>query len=186
MFYDLETQQNTGTHIVNWVHVWDFNGNEHNYDNINDFCEFVFNGNHKGYTFIAHNAKGFDAQFILKYCVANGIKPYCIYNGTKIMYMSVKAYAINFTDSLNFIQARLATFPKTFGFKELKKGYFPHYFNTPENQNYVGTIPDKKYYGPDQMNTNDREEFLKWYQVKVKENYVRCCTMCWTSWVIRS
>ena len=31
---------------------------------------------------------------------------------------------------------------------ELKKGYFPHLFNTPEKQNYVGRIPAKDYYMP--------------------------------------
>ena len=63
--------------------------------------------------------------------------------------MQIKDYSIRFIDSLNFIQARLSTFPKTFGFTELKKGYFPPYFNTPENQNYVATISDKHYYAPD-------------------------------------
>ena len=60
---------------------------------------------------------------------------------------------------------------KTFGFKELKKGYFPHYFNTPENQNYVGPIPEKEYYSPDQMSPTDREAFLEWYQTKVDGFY---------------
>ena len=71
------------------------------------------------------------------------------------MYMQIKAYKIRFIDSLNFIQDHLSAFPKTFGLTEMKKGYFPHYFNTPENQNYIGAIPDKKYYAPDQMTTDD-------------------------------
>ena len=58
----------------------------------------------------------------------------------------MKASGRIFLDSINHIPGRLADFPKTFGFTELKKGYFPHYFNTPENQNYVGPIPDIKYY----------------------------------------
>jgi hypothetical protein len=29
----------------------------------------------------------------------------------------------------------LSKFPKTFGLTELHEGYFPHHFNTPENQN---------------------------------------------------
>ena len=35
--------------------------------------------------------------------------------------------------------------------KPYLKGDFPHLFNTPENQNYIGPIPDKKFYGIDQM-----------------------------------
>ena len=41
----------------------------------------------------------------------------------------------------------LAKLPKTFGIKEMKKGFFPHYFNVKENENYVGPLPDKKHYG---------------------------------------
>ena len=90
MFYDFETQQNTGTHIVNYVNVQDFDGSERTFNTIDEFCNFVFQDEHKNYTFIAHNAKSFDAQFILRYCVQNGIKPFCIYNGTKIMYMQIE------------------------------------------------------------------------------------------------
>ena len=91
MFYDLETQQQTGTHVVNYVHALGFDEAEYTFSTIEPFCEFVFNGEHQGYTFIAHNAKSFDAQFILKYCIDNAIKPFCIYNGTKIMYMQIEA-----------------------------------------------------------------------------------------------
>ena len=51
--------------------------------------------------------------------------------------MHVKDYDIRFTDSVNFVQDKLLNFPKTFGLTELKKGYFPHFFNVPENQDYV-------------------------------------------------
>ena len=71
MFYDLEMQQDTATHVVNYVNAQDFDGNEFTFENIGSFCEFVFNDEHEGYTFIAHNAKSFDAQFILKYCIDN-------------------------------------------------------------------------------------------------------------------
>ena len=100
MFYDLETQQDTGTHVVNYVNAQDFDGNEFTFENIESFCKFIF-GQHGGYTFIAHNAKSFDAQFILKYCIDNAIKPFCIYNGTKIMYMAVKEFNVRFIDSIN-------------------------------------------------------------------------------------
>ena len=172
MFNDFETQQDTGTHIVNYVNAQDFEGNEYTFDTIDKFCEFVFQDDHKNYTFIAHNAKSFDAQFVLRYCVLNGIKPYCIYNGTKIMYMHIECFGIKFIDSVNFVQNKLAKFPETFGLTEMKKGYFPHFFNIPENQDYVGPIPDVRYYGPDQMMADDRKKFLKWHQDSVDENYV--------------
>ena len=132
----------------------------------------MFNDEHEGYTFFAHNAKSFDAQFILKYCVDNTIKPFCIYNGTKIMFMAIEKYDIRFIDSINFVNGALETFPKTFGLTELKKGYFPHLFNIPANQDYVGPIPAKHYYDPDHMNPEKRSKFLKWYNERVAENYV--------------
>ena len=119
MFYDFETQQDMGVHIVNDVNIQDFYGNEYTFNTIDDFCKFVFQ--HKNYMFIAHNAKSFDVQFILKYCVENGIKPFCIYNETKIMYMQIEAYKIRFIDSLNFIQDRLSAFPTAIGLMEMKK-----------------------------------------------------------------
>ena len=55
---------------------------------------------------------------------------------------------------------------------ELKKGYFPHYFNKECNENYVGPIPSKKHYGYNQMKPGERAKFLKWYDDRISENYV--------------
>ena len=43
------------------------------------------------------------------------------------------------------------------------KSWYPHYFNTEENLNYVGSIPDVSYYGVEDMNVGERTEFLEWY-----------------------
>ena len=170
MFYDFETNQETGTHVVNWVDCEDFFGVKNTFETIDEFCQFIFNKKYSGFTFIAHNAKGYDAQFIRNWCIENSMKPYCIYNGTKIMFMEVNGR--RFIDSLNFITAPLSSFPKTFGLTELKKGYFPHFFNKKHNQNYVGPIPSKRHFGYDQMSSIVRKEFLEWYQKKLDENYV--------------
>jgi hypothetical protein len=87
------------------------------------------------------------------------------------MLLEIPSIRLKIIDSHNFISAPLATFPKTFGLNELKKGYFPHYFNTKENKNYIGPLPDKKYYGYDTMKKDAREAFLKWYVEKIRENY---------------
>jgi hypothetical protein len=67
---------------------------------------------------------------------------------------------------------RLANFPKTFGITEMKKGYYPHYFNTAENENYVGEMPPIDDFGCNSMGTNDRGNFIQWYNKKKRENYV--------------
>ena len=122
LFYDFECNQNTGTHEVNLALAQNYVGNEYIYNNIEDFCKNMINDKFKGYTFIAHNSKEYDAQFILKWLVGQSIKPYCIYNGARIMFMEIPKLRIRFIDSLNFLQKPLKSFPKTFGLNEIKKG----------------------------------------------------------------
>ncbi|KAL4088767.1 hypothetical protein QTP88_023851 [Uroleucon formosanum] len=83
LFFDYEAQQETGTHIANKIIAHDFFGNKIMFDTNEEFCKHVISEEYKGYTFIAHYAKGYDSQFILKYLVDNTLKPFTIYNGTK-------------------------------------------------------------------------------------------------------
>ena len=89
IFYDFEATQNTGTHNVNLSIAQDFNGKEYLHSSIEAFCKGLINNKFKGYTFIAHNSKGYDSHFVLKWLIDQGIKPYCIYNGAKIMFMEI-------------------------------------------------------------------------------------------------
>ena len=172
IYYDFECSQNTRTHVVNLSIAQDFEGKEYIHNSIEEFCKCFINDKFKGYTFIAHNSKGYDSHFVLKWLINQGIKPYCIYNGAKIMFMELPKLSIRFIDSLNFLQMPLKSFPKTFGMSELKKGYFPHYFNKECNKDYVGPIPSKKHYGYNQMKPDERTKFLNWYEDRVNENYV--------------
>ena len=89
IFYDFETTQNTDTHNVNLSIAQNINGKESLHNSIDDFCKCFLNDKFKGYTFIAHNSKGYDSHFILKWLLDQGIKPYCIYNGAKVMFMEI-------------------------------------------------------------------------------------------------
>ena len=89
-------------------------------------------------------------------------KPQVILRGTKLI--SIKFNNIKYIDSYSFIPMALANFPKTFGMTELKKGFFPHKFNTPENQNYKGAIPGKEYYQSDYFSQLKKKEFDIWYE----------------------
>jgi len=53
---------------------------------------------------------------------------------------------------------------KTFGLTEIEKGYFPHKFNIPENQAYVGPVPAIDYYMPEVMSPEGRQEFETWHR----------------------
>lgn len=172
IFFDYEAQQETGTHKPNLVVAKYFNGDTFTFNTNEEFCSWLIDRKHQGYTAIAHYAKGYDSHFILQYLVANTMKPNTIYSGSKLMFLEVGALGFKVLDSHNFVAAPLSAFPKTFELTELKKGYFPHYFNTKENENYVGPIPDKKHYGYDTMKEDARKKFIEWHDKKVEEGYV--------------
>ena len=111
IFYDFEATQNMGTHNVNLSIAQDFNGKEYLHSSIEDFCKGLISDKFKDYTFIAHNSKGYDCHFILKWLIDQGTKPYCIYNEAKIMFMEIPKLSIRFIDSLNFLQMPLKSFP---------------------------------------------------------------------------
>ncbi|XP_071503405.1 uncharacterized protein [Diadema antillarum] len=140
-------------------------------DTLDKFCEWLFGTeeDHEGVTAIAHNARSYDTQFLQEYCHRQGIVPEVIMNGAKIL--SLKVNDVKVIDSLSFLAMPLSSFPSTFGLKELKKGFFPHFFNKTENQDYKGALPDKSYYDPDGMSENKRLEFEAWYSVHRNDHF---------------
>jgi len=92
-------------------------------------------------------------------------------NRAKILSIDVKEQNIKFLDSMAFLPMRLAALPKTFGFNELRKGYFPHHFNTSSNQSYIGPLPDASFYDPDGMSPSGRDQFYVWYNDLKSRNY---------------
>ena len=128
---------------------------------LQDFGDWLFGGTNKGSICIAHNAQAYDLHLLLDYIHENGIKPNIIQNGKKIL--CLQAFGIKFIDSLNYFNSSLAKLPKIFGMTELSKGYFPHLYSAPENQQYKGAMPDARYYDPDGMKPDKRKEFFEWY-----------------------
>lgn len=139
---------------------------------VNMFCEWLFTNENKGATVICHNFKGYDSYPVLKYLHENAILPEVITTGSKYMSIVVPVCKIKFIDSLNFIPMALADMPKAFGETELAKGYFPHLYNTKENQSSVlQHLPDIKYYNPDSMKPEARKKFLDWYELHADEPF---------------
>ena len=96
---------------------------------------------------IAHNAKAFDSQFILKRAIFLKWNPQIILSGLKII--SMKIQHIHFLDSLSYLPMPLRKLPEAFGLS-VTKSWFPHFWNTKANLDYVGPIPDIKYFGADE------------------------------------
>ena len=60
IFFDFETDQSSGEHIVNFAVAQYSSGEEKvfkGYSACADFCAWLFSPKHKGYTAIAHNMK---------------------------------------------------------------------------------------------------------------------------------
>ena len=79
---------------------------------------------------------------------------------------------IKFLDSLNYLHMPLSALPKVYGLAQIKKSTFPHLFNTPENQNYIGELPPISSYSPDSMSVIERMNFLDWYNDKKEQRYL--------------
>ena len=178
IWFDYETYQENNIQVANLIvaeksclncidgcNPCKVNCNLHVFRSNKQFCEWLFSGENNGYTAIAHNFQGFDGLFIMQYIKSNMLPsdnlPELIMCGTKLL--TLKFRKIRMIDSFSFIPMALEKFTKTFGLKELKKGYWCHLFNHPENQNYIGMIPAKKYYTPQYFNVSKRADFDLWY-----------------------
>jgi hypothetical protein len=88
-------------------------------------------------------------------------KPELILNGLKIV--SMKIEHMLFIHSVSYLPMPLRELSDAFGLS-VTKSWYPHYFNTNSNLNYVGPIPDVSYYGVDEMGISERGEFITWYE----------------------
>jgi hypothetical protein len=88
---------------------------------------------------ITHNAKAFDLHFILNRAIMRKRKPEIITIGLKII--SLEMEHLEFLDSVSFLPCALRKLPEAFGL-QATKSWYPHYFNSEENLDYVGPMPD--------------------------------------------
>ncbi len=136
-------------------------------NNVTDkFGSWALEKQHIGCTFVAHNAKAYDNYFLLNYFLQKNITPSVIFNGSKAVYMRIgKGLNVRFLDSCMFLPMALSELPKCFELSELKKGYFPHFFNKPSNYGKVfNSLPPAEDYGSSSMSVEKKHKFLEWYE----------------------
>ena len=176
LFFDFECTQERVIHEPNLCVVYDEEkevGKFQGKNTVKDFCNWLLTPQHQECIVMAHNFQGYDSYPIIKFLNENAIGYDVIYNGAKCVTLTIeKPFSIKFIDSLSFIPMALAKFPKTFAQPELCKGYFPHFFNKDENQDYVGPIPCQDDYGVNYKKPAEREAFMSWHQEQVENNYV--------------
>jgi hypothetical protein len=111
-------------------------------DCLDNFLTLVLqNKKYKKCTFIAHNAGGYDCQFVMRWIERHGQKPKIIPSPTSLYRPLQLTYdGVRFIDSWNFITIPLAKFGKCFGLAQSKTD-FPHAFSRRENFAYEGAMP---------------------------------------------
>ena len=116
---------------------------------------------------IFHNLKSFDGTFIIDemYKEQRSIENQLTV-GSKVL--SFESGSLHFKDSLCFLPMPLANFAETFNLTELKKGFFPHSFNLPRHQSYMGQIPALEFFDPDGMSEKKKKELEEWLADQVR------------------
>ncbi len=91
------------------------------------FWEFLLSMTMKGYTWWAHNGRGYD-HVLLKSGLATcaGLHSSDIARGQKFLQCSYESLGIQFRDSLSFLPCSLRQLGVDFAVDEVRKGYFPH------------------------------------------------------------
>jgi hypothetical protein len=115
-----------------------------------DCLKSIFIRKYNGYNIYIHNMAKFDIIFLLKYLVKIVHVQPVIHNGRiislSINYGKNNEYQIHFKDSYLLLLASLAKLTKGFGVETLKS-IFPHLFVNKDNLNYIGEVPNIKYFG---------------------------------------
>jgi len=104
---------------------------------------------YNGYNVYIHNLAKFDIIFLLKYLVKLGSVNPVIHNDRIISinfnYGKNNEYQIQFRDSYLLLLNSLAKLCKSFNV-ENPKSIFPYFFVNESNLNYIGNVPDFKYF----------------------------------------
>ncbi|KAI8904981.1 DNA polymerase type B, organellar and viral-domain-containing protein [Gorgonomyces haynaldii] len=124
--------------------------------------------------FWAHNAQGYDSQLLFSHITHHSTvyePKNIIFRGEKLLQFCVNT--TKFRDSMCHLASALDSLPKMLGFSgNWKKGFFPHKLNTPKNQDYVGLMPDRSFFEPDEMKPDRKAEFDKWYEEESETNAI--------------
>jgi hypothetical protein len=114
-----------------------------------DCLKSIFIRKYNGYKVYIHNFAKFDAIFLFKYLVKLGVVNPIIHNDRLISinlnYGKNNEYSIQFKDSFLILLASLAKLGKGFMVESLKS-IFPFLFVNENNLDYIGEVPDLKYF----------------------------------------
>lgn len=185
--FDIEcyVDPESNVHIPNLICAKNLNDDQMlKFDTVDQFLEFICSLQ-QSKTFYAHNFGGYDGRVLFKYFinhpkiilsnalpVGSKFMSYRLLNGNTFLNEKGKQMdvIISFKDSFNHMSQALRTLPKTYGLdlSKFQKGFYPHSFNTSQNRFYKGPMPDIKYFHHDEMKTDERLEFIQWYNHQIE------------------
>jgi hypothetical protein len=173
------TTVNAQKHVVNLVIARNvFSNEEKVYFGADCLNRFIYdmntiNGGHN--VCVAHNGSGYDSRLIFAAMLAMSDKPEKIQpicRGSKIIQLKYGKHLV-FRDSLLFLPSSLASLAKGHNLP-MKKGTFPHLFNTIENYNYNGPLPPKEKFTLtfSAKSQKDIDTFNEWYRERSLRYYL--------------
>ena len=169
VFFDIEAMQPQERHIANLVVAETEDDDQPKcfpgHHCVRDFLEWLDTltlHDTRQVNVLAHNFQGYDGYFVIHQYYGDNRIVQQLRNGCKLL--QVQHDRIRFIDSMSFFQMPLSAFPKTFGLTDACKGYFPHKFNHPDHQNYVGPFPALDYYMPETMSPEGKQALETWHQ----------------------
>ena len=167
---------------VNWVEMQCADGNPDKtyvFQSMEALRDLLHTPQFNGKILIAHYGQGFDFQLLYEdmyryESIVHGKLDPPIMKGNKII--KGKLYNdITLIDSFNYMMSGLSEMPKMFGFEELAKGYFPHKFNLPQFQDYIGPIPAMEYFFEyEEKKESVRNHFIAWHAKQVADRVEYC------------
>lgn len=154
-------------------------------DALDLFVTFMVKSYNNGYNLCyAHNGSGYDTRLVYESLTKTGakIKHSMITRGCKQLLLKVGK--CKFRDSLRFLPGSLAKLATSFfpGDSLVRKGHFPHLFNTEENYGYEGPLPAKKYFdlATVMKSPKDLAEFHSWHDELTAQGYIwNFQSNCW-------
>ena len=127
------------------------------------FMAFILQPKFTNYVFLAHAGSRFDSILLLREIHARKIMVEPLFEGSKILQLSIPVLSMRFIDSYRYIKLPLSKFPSRFPKlqeMQLLKGMFPFKFNRPENYAYSGSLPGDEFF-LDEFYSRDQEAKLK-------------------------
>ena len=168
MIIENEAKPGIFVHEVNLIMVAPLNGCKESvqeFCSLKDFFSWALQKERGKSTFWAHNAKGYDKRFLFDFIVQelNMEVKKMAWRGDKLLSFTLRGR--KFCDSLCHLGRALHELPSMLGLNvDVAKGFFPHKFNVPKNQSYIGPLPGKEFFEAERFTPERKAAFDQWYE----------------------